>query len=91
MVTQDKLDVRAAVAMMRELGVTRLRTADMEIELGPTPGAPPVLTPVEDKPDLDPVCRCGHPFIEHNEAGCGHGCDLDRCVGAPQHPEPEAA
>lgn len=37
------------------------------------PGAP-------EKPARDPAtCACGHGFVEHTDAGCGHGCDAVLC------------
>jgi hypothetical protein len=81
----DLDDVRQAVALMRELGMTKLRSAGMEIELGPAPEVP--VPPPKEEPD--PVCACGHPHDEHNASGCLQGCAIETCAGSGQHPQPE--
>lgn len=48
-------EIRSTVSLMRELGVTRLRTAALDIDLGPDPlgAALPAQNPVEEKKRAD--------------------------------------
>lgn len=89
----DPLDrVRATIALMRETGATRLKTADMEIELGPArvAVAAPAPDPKPEKAEPEPLCSCGCPEALHGVAGCLNGCALERCLPSPQKPAPEA-
>jgi hypothetical protein len=48
----------------------------------------PLVEVTSDAPDtqpLDTACPCGHMVeIEHNSAGCLHGCDARMCEARPQ-------
>ena len=81
------LNLPGLVAEMRRLGVVRLCTEEVELELGPEPSPdPPGVAP---ESMVDRVCECGHPFDQHGPAGCLVGCGMERCIGSGQHPEPE--
>jgi len=70
----------------------RLRCGELEVELDPSAFAP---LPTPANPDdvvkaleaarKEVTCRCGHPYDEHNEMGCLHGCPLGTC--APEKEE----
>lgn len=78
-------DIRAAVALMRELGVKRMAFSGLELDLEPLSRAA-----VDVGPPMEPqgvlaettgsVCACGHSWAtEHTDAGCLMGCSHDLC------------
>jgi|WetSurSiteA1Bulk_404760.scaffolds.fasta_scaffold71016_1 hypothetical protein len=77
----DFKDIKQLVDLMKNEGIIRLRTKDLEIEVTPkqqvllTPAAKEVVARFPEKEK----CRCGHNADEHNEFGCLLGCSLLAC------------
>lgn len=87
-------DIRGAVFLMRELGIRKLRTNLLDLELDPAPTPDESVSPPapEQRPEPEvPLCHCGCPVDQHGPAGCLAGCDMNACVGSGQRPVPEEA
>lgn len=79
------MDERTVLAMIR-LKVKRFDNIELHESAFAPPTAPPAEQPEKIESD-NQQCPCGHSLvIEHNSAGCYHGCDAETC--AP-HPDAE--
>jgi hypothetical protein len=72
--------------------VRRVRLGEFEFELDPSAFAPAPM-PVDRLKDMmadskDDQCACGHSLsTEHNQQGCLHGCDVEKCVSTLENLE----
>lgn len=55
-----------------------------EVTSSPGPDTSPPIPPKSARQLLDEegagLCACGHPLLQHNEAGCYIGCDVEKCA-----------
>ena len=68
-----------AMQLAVDYGATKVSFAGLEFTLGPRPVAASSDKDITLPASTEPICRCGHDFAEHSEAGCFHGCRLSMC------------
>ena len=84
-----RADVPEVVGEMLRLKLRRVRLFDgVEYELHDSafaaPPAPAAEQPEKVAVEENEQCPCGHSLaIEHNEAGCYHGCTEEQCSVNP--------
>ena len=71
-------DMTKLIELAQKFGAKRLKVGDFEVEFFVP--VQPSSAEGESIPSVPPNCACGHPLVEHNDAGfCFQGCPEDKC------------